>query len=155
MSPVTPTKYGEALHGGVNLFGHIFWGDILHGDYDQIMQGRKLMVKSLKRSTQVSISSHWSCTGLSTYYLKSYQHKWGTEFEKHCLHTLPLGFRISCKVCLLFKKNCSGDLFFDVLIIGFFRFMYLRARLMEKWVKVLHSESEGSWVKPRPLVTLG
>ena len=38
---------------------------------------------------------------------------------------------------------------------GCFRFMYLQARLMEKQVKVLHSESEGSWLKPRLPVTLG
>ena len=37
------------------------------------------------------------------------------EFEKQPLHTMPLGLGISCKVCLL-----SGDLHFDVLIIGLF-----------------------------------
>ena len=42
------------------------------------------------------------------------------EFEKHLLHTLLLGLGILCKVCLLFQKNYSGDLFFDVLIIAFF-----------------------------------
>ena len=58
MSPVTPKKYGEALHVGVNLFGHIFLGIFYMETNDQIMQGRTLMVKSLKRLSQVSISSH-------------------------------------------------------------------------------------------------
>ena len=36
-----------------------------------------------------------------------------------------------------------------------FTFTYLWTRLMEKWVKALHSKSEGPWLKPRLLVTLG
>ena len=64
------------------------------------------------------------------------------------------GWEFHVKSVFFFKKNYSGDLFLDVLI-GSFRFTYLRDRLMEKWVKALHWESEGSWLKPGLLVTLG
>ena len=33
---------------------------------------------------------------------------------------MPLGLGISCKACLLYLNILSGDLFFDVLIIGLF-----------------------------------
>ena len=50
--------------------------------------------------------------------MKSKQHKQGIEFEKHPLHTVPLGLGISCKAGVLCLNSFSGTLFFDVLIIG-------------------------------------
>ena len=42
------------------------------------------------------------------------------EFEKHLLHTMPLGLGILCKSYFLFLKKISGGLFFDVLIVELF-----------------------------------
>ena len=39
----------------------------------------------------------------------------GIEFEKHLLHTVPLGLGISRKSFLFKEKRFRGDLFFDVL----------------------------------------
>ena len=50
-------------------------------------------------------------------------------------------------------KIFSGDLFFDVLVL--FQITYLWDRLIEKKVRGIHSESEGSWLKPRLPGTLG
>ena len=69
---------------------------------------------------------------------------------KNNLYTLPLGLGISCKACLLCLNIFSGNLFFDILIIGALRFAYLWARLLEKSVKALYSELKGSWFKPQP-----
>ena len=68
------------------------------------------MVKRLQRSSQVQFSP--------VHNLKNKNHKWGIEFEKQPLRTVPLGLRISCKAGLLFLNIFSGNLFFDVLIIG-------------------------------------
>ena len=54
---------------------------------------------------------------------------------------------ISCNACLLFWKILSGDLFFDVLIIGLFSIYVFKDQI--------HGEEETSWLKPRLLVTLG
>ena len=35
----------QALHGGENFFGEIFWEMIYMGTNDQIMRGRKFMVR--------------------------------------------------------------------------------------------------------------
>ena len=48
----------KALHEGTNIFGQIFLGGMFYmGTNNQIMQGTKLMVKRLKRLSQVSFSS--------------------------------------------------------------------------------------------------
>ena len=52
------------------------------------------------------------------YYLKSEHHKYEIEFEKHPLPIVPLGLGILCKAGRLFLNIFSGNLFFDVLIIG-------------------------------------
>ena len=44
----------KALHGGRNLSGQIYGGMFYMGTNDQIMQGRKLMVKRFQSSSQVS-----------------------------------------------------------------------------------------------------
>ena len=46
------------FHGGTNFFGQMFWGMFYMGTNDQIKQGRKLMVKRIQMSSQVSFSSH-------------------------------------------------------------------------------------------------
>ena len=114
----------KAWHGVKHFFGQIFWRTFYKGTNDQVMyggNGEKLMVKRFQKSIQVIFFFHWLCPGLLIYYLKSWHHKQGIEFEKHILYSLPLRLEISCKVCFLFQKNYSSDLFFDVLIIGFFQ----------------------------------
>ena len=61
--PLPPTKYGGTFFKrkfcmGEQTFSGKFWGDVLHGSNDQIMQRGKLMVKRFQRSGQVSFSSH-------------------------------------------------------------------------------------------------
>ena len=48
---------------------------------------------------------------------------------------MPLEFGILCKAGLLFINIFNSNLFFDVLIIGCFRFAYLWTRLLQKSVK--------------------
>ena len=79
----------------------------------------------------------------------------GIEFQKHLLHTLPLGLGISCKACLLSLKNYSGDLLFDVLILGLFQIYAFMGQTHGEVSQALHSESEGSQFKPWLPVTLG
>ena len=72
---------------------------------------------------------------------------------KNTHHTLFLwGWGFHVKSVYFFKKNlvvtCS------LMKWGSFRFTYLWAKLMEKWVKALHSESERSCFKPRLQVLL-
>ena len=55
----SPTKYGElflwkSFALGTNLFRQIYGGIFYMGTNDQIMQGRKLMVKRFQSSSQVS-----------------------------------------------------------------------------------------------------
>ena len=48
----------KALHGRTNYSGQIFRGMFYMGTNDQIMQGKKLMVKKFQRLSQVSFSSY-------------------------------------------------------------------------------------------------
>ena len=64
--------------------------------------------------------------------VKRFQRSSQVSFPLINPHTMPLGLGILCKACLLFFKIFCGDLLFDVLIIGLFRYTYLWARLMEK-----------------------
>ena len=149
MSPLPPTKYGEAflikkaLHGWTNFFGKIFGWMFYMVFFYQIMQGGKLMVDRLQRLSQVSFSSHWPWPGLLIYHSKSLHRKWGIEFEKHLLHFLPLGLGCSCKACLLFWKIILVTYFWCLLDLQIY------GPLLEKWVRALHAESEESWLKPR------
>ena len=102
---------------GKTFFRKIYWRMFYMGTNNIIMQGGKLMVKSFQRSSQIKFSSHWSWSELLIYYLTQQLEDWT---RKTLLHTMSLALEISCKACLLFKKFFSGDLFFDLLIIGLF-----------------------------------
>ena len=65
------------------------------------------------------------------------------------------GWAFHVKYVFFFKKLLLMTCSLMSWLYGSFRFTYLPARLMEKRVKALHSELEGSWFKPRPLMTLG
>ena len=130
---------------GKFMGGYFTWGPMIGEG------GGELMVKRFQRSRQVSFPL--IDPDLDYWYIIW---KFNTTNKK-------LNLKITvCKLCLwgwkyhvkplfFFKKMFSGNLFCDVLI----RFTYLYARLRGKWVKALHSESEGSSPKPRFPVTLG
>ena len=80
----------------------------------------RLMVKRFQRLSQVLFRSCWTWPRVLIYFLKSKHQKQGNEFEKHPLHTIPLGLRISCKAGLLSLNIFSGNMFFDIFIIGLF-----------------------------------
>ena len=78
---------------------------------------------------------------------------------KNTFYTICLwGWRFHVKSDFFLKRNDGGDPFFDLLIIGCFSFTYLRVRLMEKWVNVLHSSHKGMrpflWWKLTPRDTM-
>ena len=131
MSPLPLQSMGElfckkALHGGTNFFGQIYGGIFHMRTNGQIMQGWGCKVNTTNRVLNLK-NTH------RTLFL------WGWGFH--------------VKSVYFFKKNlvvtCS------LMKWGSFRFTYLWAKLMEKWVKALHSESERSCLKPRLSVSLG
>ena len=65
------------------------------------------------------------------------------------------GWGFHVKPVFFFKRFLVVTFSLMFWLYAFFRFTYLLARLMEKWVKALHSEWGWSWLKPRLLVTLG
>ena len=73
------------------------------------MQGQKLMLQRFQRSSQVSFPLIDPDLGYC--YI----------IWKYLLHTMPLRLGISSIACLLFSKTFSGDLLFDVLVIGLFQ----------------------------------
>ena len=94
----------------------------------------------------------------------------GTFFVKDLLqnvNTTNRGWNLKDTLCKLFPWGWGfhvNSVFFfkNILVVtyslmswGSFRFTYLWAKLMEKWVKALHSELEGSCLKPRLPVSLG
>ena len=104
------------------------------GTYDQIMEGRGIW-RDRGRGGREKLSTG---RGLNL---------------KNTFCTLFLWcWRFHWKPAFFFQKilvvTCS-------LMSWALRFAYLWARIMEKWVKVLHSESEGSCLKPRLFVTFG
>ena len=98
----------KALHGETNVFEKIYGRKFYIRTNDQIMKGGKLMVQRFQRSRQVVFPLIDPDLGYC--YI----------IWKHLLHTMPLRLGISSIACLLFSKTFSGDLFFDVLIIGLF-----------------------------------
>ena len=70
------------------------------------------MVKEFQRINQVNFST--IDPDLCCWYIIETPQT-GIEFEKHLLHTVPLGLGISRKSCLFKEKRFRGDLFFDVL----------------------------------------
>ena len=116
---------------------------------DQVMQGVKLMVKWFQKSSQVSFLLIdpdlgnwyiiWKTRGLNlknTCKLRLWN--WG-------FHVKPLFFK---------KKSLVVTCSLMSWLQGSFGFTYLWARPKEKRVEELHSESKGSWLKPRLSVTL-
>ena len=153
MSPPPVQSMGElfseeSFAWGNKRFWENFLGDVF-GTNDQI----RLMVKRFQRSSKVSLFSHWPWSGLFIYSLK----------RLLFFDTTNRGFNLKNTFCILclwsWGFHVKSVLFFKKFIVvtysamswlyGRFRFTYLRARFMEKWVKALHSESEGSWLKPR------
>ena len=72
------TKYGETffikklcIWGNTFFGGKFFRGIFYIGTIDQIMLGRKLMIKRFQGSIQVSFSSHGPLPGLLINYLKN------------------------------------------------------------------------------------
>ena len=134
------------------LFWAIFSGMFYMGTNHQIIQGGKLKVKRFQRSSQVIFSFY--CPDLGYWYIiwkvKATNRRlnlkstfWTSEVEEFHVKSVFFFFLITVVTCSLL----SG-------LYGSFRFTCLWARLMEKWVKALHSESGGSWLKPRILMTL-
>ena len=130
-----------------NFFGQIFWGMFYIGTNDQIMQewlrGFKGRVKLICPFIDPDLGYWYIIWKVNT---TSRGLNLKNTFCTLCLW--GWGFHVK-SVFFFLKKKYSGDLFFDVLIRGSYRFTNLRAWLMEMWVKKLHSESEGSlwhWV---------
>ena len=106
-----------------------FWGKIMGGCFTQW-----LMIRSCKEGEKSTLKiADWIWKTPYSNFL------WGWGF-----HVEPVFF---------FKKDLVLTCSFMSWCL--FRFTYLWARLMEKWVKTLHSESEGSYLKPSLPVTLG
>ena len=146
-------SHKKALHGGTNFFGEIFLGGLFYvGTHDQIMQGGKLMLNRFQRPSQVSFSFHWPWPGLLIYYLK--------------INTTNRGMNLINTFCRLFlwgwgyHVNSFFFFFFLNIVVTILWCLDYRPLLdlciyrPDSWVKVLRSESEGSWLRPRLPVTL-
>ena len=116
-SVTSPPK--KALHEGTNFFGQIFLGMFYMGTNNQIMQGGSLMVKRFRRLSQVSFSSHWR--DLDYWYIiwKVNTTNRGLNLKNNFWTLCLWGWSFRVKSVFFFKKY-TGDLFFDVLLIGLF-----------------------------------
>ena len=143
----------KALHGETNFFGQIHGGMFYMWTNDQIIQGGKLMVKRLQKSSQVTFPLIDPDLGYWYLVWKINTTNRGLNFKNtFCILSLwGRGFLV--KPVFFLKKILVVTCFCRSW--GSFTCAYLWARLMEKWVKALHSESEESWLKPRLSVTLG
>ena len=137
----------------------IYGGMFYMGTNDQIMQvglgwgWGELMDKRFQRLSQVSLPPIDPKLGYWYIIWNVNTTDRGSNL-KSTFSTLSLwGWGFHVKPDFFFKKflvlTCS------LMSRSSFTFMYSLARLMEKRVKALHSESEGSWLKPRLPVTLG
>ena len=143
----------KALHGKTNFLGQICWGMFYMWTNDQIIQGGKLMVKRFQKSSQVSFPL--IDPDLGYWYIV-----WKIKTTNR-----GLNFKITfCILCFWGRGFLVKPVFFlkKILVVtcflrawGSFTFAYLWSKLIVKWVKALHSESEESWLKPSLSVTLG
>ena len=125
------------------------------GSNDQIVQGRKLMVKRFQRSSQVSFPLMDPDLGYWYIIWKVNTTNRGLNLNNTFCTLCIWDWGFHAKSVFFFIKTVVVTYSLMSWLKASFRFMCLRARLMEKWVKELHSKSEGSWVKPRLPVTLG
>ena len=120
-----PAKYGEcfrkkALLGRIHFLGQIYGRMFYMGTNDQIMQGGKLMVKRFQRSSQVSFPLIDPDLGYWYIIWKVSTTNRGLNLKNNFWTLCLWGSGFHVKSVSFFKKNYSGDLFFDVLIIGLF-----------------------------------
>ena len=120
-----PAKYGEcfrkkALLGRIHFLGQIYGRMFYMGTNDQIMQGGKLMVKRFQRSSQVSFPLIDPDLGYWYIIWKVNTTNRGLNLKNTFCAICLWGWGFHVKSVFFSKKNYSGDLFFDVLIIGLF-----------------------------------
>ena len=115
------------------------------------------MVKRFQRSSQVRFYSYWPLTWLiDILFEKLTPQIWDWIWKAPFAHFASgVGDFMQILASFLLKKIIVVTYSLMSWLKGSFRFTHLQARLMEKWVKTLNSELEGSWFKPRLPVTLG
>ena len=104
--------------GEQTFYRKIYGGMFYMGTNGQIMQMvgmGELMDKRFQRLSQVSLPHIDPELGYWYIIWNVNTTNRRIEFEKHLLHTIPLGLGISCKAWFLFENIFSADLFFDVL----------------------------------------
>ena len=149
----------KALHWGINYFGKIFEGCFTWGLMIRPCKGRSYeCLRGFKG--RVKLVFPLIDPDLGYWYII-----WKVKITNRGLN---LGLNLKNTFCTLWLRSWGfhvKSLFFfkkslvvtnSVMpsLLGSFRFTYLPARLMKKWVKVPYSETEGSWLKPTLLVTL-
>ena len=159
--PLPSTKYGgtffvKLLGIGEQFFLVKFMGGIFYiGTNDQIMQGGKLMVKRFQWSSQVNFPYIDLCLGYWYIICKANTTNKGLNLKNTFCTLFLWGWGFHVKPVFFFKNFLVVTCSLVSWLEGSFRFTYLWTRVMEKWVKALHSELEVPWLRPMLLVNLG
>ena len=137
------------------FFGQIYGRMFYMGTNDQIMQGGKLMVKRFQRSSQVSFPHIDLCLGYWYIIWKANTTNKGLSLKNTFCTLFLWGWGFHVKPVFFFKKFLVVICSLVSWLEGSFRFTYLWTRVMEKWIKALHSELEVPFLRPRLLVKIG
>ena len=110
----------KALHGGTNFFWQIFGGIFYMGTNDQIMQGGSYWLKGLNVWFKLVFPIIY--LDLCNWYIiwKVSTTNRGLNLKNTFCALCLWGWGFHVKSVFFFKKRCSGDLFFDFLIIELF-----------------------------------